>query len=673
MKDQPTTRHSLLFTGLVAALAAATPLAATTQETTPAPSSRVVHEGIAIDLEIEPVEEAAGARGELREGDTVTVRFQINDSNTQTPLSGVYPAAWMDRRPAGEETGRESCRDKVEAFIGGSLFAPPELDLNVYYVLALNSDPTISVVDPLFGFGTTKLLDMIFLEAPGEDWALSEDQMTLYVSMPDVNQLAVAATSTWEVSRNLSVGPRPSRLALQADGRYLWVGFDGPRDGISGVTVVDTAGPEVVANILTGRGHHEIALSTDNRWAFVSNQSDGTVTMIDVARLEAVATVPVGREPVSLTYSEMAGAIFVSSRADGIVTVIDAESRQAVGRIETEPGLGQIRFAPGGKLAFAVNTELDQVYLIDAATQRVVQTADVEDGPDQVTFSDHLAYVRHQGSETVLMIPLEQIGIAGAPVPVIDFPGGQKAFGRGSRPSPADGIVQAPGATAVLVANPADKTIYFYKEGMAAPMGHFQNYNRQPRAVLAVDRSLEERSPGSYETVATLRRPGLYDLAFFLDSPRTVHCFEVAVAPNPELEAARERLKPIAVRPIIDGRVLAHGDRVDLPVGETIVFEVRLSDPVTDAPRSGLEDVRVLTFRSPGRDQQRRLARPMGDGRYQVEMALPYPGVYYAFVESDSAGLRYNASTQVILVAQDASQGRAVAPAADTADESQAD
>ena len=63
-----------------------------------------------------------------------------------------------------------------------------------------------------------------------------------------------------------------------------------------------------------------------------------------------------------------------------------------------------------------------------------------------------------------------------------------------------------------------DKTVYFYKEGMAAPMGSFSNYGCQPRAVLVVDRSLRERgSPGVYETTVRLRKPGEYDVVFFLE------------------------------------------------------------------------------------------------------------------------------------------------------------
>ena len=34
--------------------------------------------------------------------------------------------------------------------------------------LALNEDATISVVDPLFGYGNSKLLTMVFLKSPGD-------------------------------------------------------------------------------------------------------------------------------------------------------------------------------------------------------------------------------------------------------------------------------------------------------------------------------------------------------------------------------------------------------------------------------------------------------------------------------------------------------------------------
>src|SRR3954454_20938179 len=104
-----------------------------------------------------------------------------------------------------------------------------------------------------------------------------------------------------------------------------------------------------------------------------------------------------------------------------------------------------------------------------------------------------------------MMIPLKSVGEAGKAwaVPtarkrlrVVDCPGDRHPPARLPRPTPAAGIVQAPGENAVLVANPEDQIIYYYKEGMAAPLGHFQNYGKQPLAALVVNRSLRETRPG---------------------------------------------------------------------------------------------------------------------------------------------------------------------------------
>ena len=211
--------------------------------------------------------------------------------------------------------------------------------------------------------------------------------------------------------------------------------------------------------------------------------------------------------------------------------VLDAKEAKPRATIASATGTTRIRFAPGGRLGFIVNPAKNSVYVLDTVVNQIVQTAIVESKPFEVTFSDSLAYVRHLDSETVLMIPLAAVGNAGAQVTVADFPGGQRGFGAtGVPPLAADGIVGTPGGDAMLVTNPADKQIYFYKQGMAAPMGTSAAYSHVPRATLVVDRTLRETKPGHYETTATMPKPGLYDVAVFVNSPRIVTCFQVTIA-----------------------------------------------------------------------------------------------------------------------------------------------
>jgi YVTN family beta-propeller protein len=586
------------------------------------PPQKFVQDGIAVAFSIQAVD---GKPGPVREGEDARVSLEITDA-TGHPLTGLYPGAWLDRPGGGvgavEPAG--DCKQKVQAILGGSLLSRPALDLNVYYVLALNEDETISVVDPLFGYGNSKLLTMVFLKSPGEDWVVSPDGERLFVSMPEANRVAVVDTTTWKVEKEIETGARPRRLSLQPDGQYLWVA------AASGVTAIDVRKLARAADVTTGEGDHDLAFSDDSRFVFVTNETAGTVSVVATGTLNKVRDVKVGARPVSIAWSTQAKAAYVANAGDGGVVAVGSDKPEPLARIAAGPGLSAIRFAPGGRLAFVVHSGQNAVHIIDAASNRLIQTADVEKEPDQVTFSDELAYVRHRGSESVLMIPLKAVGEAGRPVPVVDFPGGQRPPGRLPRPTPADGIVQAPGATAVLVANPEDKAIYYYKEGMAAPMGHFQNYGKQPRAVLVVDRSLREVRPGVYETTAKMTRAGDYELALFIDSPKLIHCFPVKLAENPALAAARRA--PLGVE------ILTAGSTVK--VGEDVAVRLELTDPERHTPRSGLADVRVLTFLAPGIRQERHWAKEVGDGIYEIHFKPPEAGVWFVFVEVASAGLK---------------------------------
>jgi hypothetical protein len=155
-----------------------------------------VENGIALELSVQPV----SGSGPLREAQDVRVTLKVTDQLTGAPVTNLYPAGWMDRAAVRWKLDEEvpaGCKKKVESFLGGSMLSRPEVDLNVYYVLALNEDASISVVDPLFGYGNSRLLSMVFLASPGEDWVLSADGKRLFVSLPEAGRVA----SPWSTHR----------------------------------------------------------------------------------------------------------------------------------------------------------------------------------------------------------------------------------------------------------------------------------------------------------------------------------------------------------------------------------------------------------------------------------------------------------------------------------------
>jgi len=586
----------------------------------PAPQ-KIEREGVEVEFTIEPIAEP-NKPSELMEAKEATVRFKIHDKTTKTPLSGVKPAVWLSQRTEGE-TDPQICREKVQSFLQGSLRSRPDVDLNTYFLLALNEEANISVIDPLLGFGTSKLLTLIMLKSPGEDWAQKNSDEQLFVSMPLVNQVAVVDTNTWKVVANIDAGPKPTRVRLQPDERYLWVGND------AGVTVIDTATLKAVAQIATGKGHHEIDFSKDNRFAFVSNQEDGTLSVIDVQKLAKLRDVNIGGPITSVTFSPLGNAVYVVNSTQGSITVVDTRTQQIATRIQAKPGIKNLRFAPGGRWGFMPNAAESAVYVFDASTNRLAHTIGVEKGPDQLTFTDTFAYVRSTGSTEVSMIRLSTL--EGQP-DMVKFPGGQNAPDEAEvDASVADVMVPAPEGNSVLLANPADGVIYYYSEGMAAPMGSFQNYRRKPRAVMVVDRSLRETTAGVYTTTTKLPKSGVYDVAFLLDSPRVTHCFSVEAKPNPEVP----REKQIAVR-------IEYLDKDKQPrAGENYKLRFKLIDTATSKAKSDLKDVHVLTMAASGTWQKRDFARAAGDGVYELDIRVPQTGVYFIFVESKSQGVSF--------------------------------
>ncbi len=64
---------------------------------------------------------------------------------------------------------------------------------------------------------------------------------------------------------------------------------------------------------------------------------------------------------------------------------------------------------------------------------------------------------------------------------------------------------------------------------------------------MVVDRSLRETLPGTYTANVKLPQGGHYDLAFLLDSPRVINCFDVAVKDNPAM-AKRNDEAPLRIQ-----------------------------------------------------------------------------------------------------------------------------
>jgi cytochrome c2 len=161
---------------------------------------QLVREGLVIDFSVTP---APDRQDTLREGDIAEVAFRITDEATGGPVSGLFPGAWMDiAAPWGDSRKPDrSCKDRVGLYLQGNVGIRPLIDMNNYFLMSLNEDATITVIDPFVGIsGITKLYGLIKLKRPGADWAKTADDKRFFVSMPRADQVAVVNTAGREIS-----------------------------------------------------------------------------------------------------------------------------------------------------------------------------------------------------------------------------------------------------------------------------------------------------------------------------------------------------------------------------------------------------------------------------------------------------------------------------------------
>jgi YVTN family beta-propeller protein len=259
-------------------------------------TQKIVEQGIAIEFTAEPLVQNVNS---IRAAEDVNVRFTVTDTTTGTPVKGLGLSAWISMREGNKTSEPVQCREKIQSYLTGSMRARPDVDLNSYYLLALNKSPDISVIDPLLGFGGSKLLTLVMLKSPGEDWLLTRDGELLFVTLPAINQVAVITTRSWKVIDYIDAGTSPTRVTMQPDQHYIWITNDG-NEKEGGVTVIDPATLKVAAKIATGAGEHDIVISSDSRFAFVSNRESATVSVIDNQKQEKLNEIKVGPEPKTM-------------------------------------------------------------------------------------------------------------------------------------------------------------------------------------------------------------------------------------------------------------------------------------------------------------------------------------------------------------------------------------
>lgn len=227
---------------------------------------------------------------------------------------------------------------------------------------------------------------------------------------------------TGQLLTTVPVGVKPHEMALSADGRFIYVtnygvdSYTSTAPGGNTISVIDAARREKLADIDLGKFHrphgiqrarsgrlyvtidlppsllvidpakrtilrdyplnqsapHMLAVSADERKAYVANSSSGSVSAIPLAGPTAIKNISVGGVPMGLALNPAGDRLFATTRTANNIAVIDTRTDEIVHQMGVPGQPVRLRFTPDGKKLLVSTIEAGEVVVIDAAAFRVI-------------------------------------------------------------------------------------------------------------------------------------------------------------------------------------------------------------------------------------------------------------------------------------------------------------
>lgn len=584
--------------------------------------------GVRVEFYAEPV-----SGPQIRAGEDLKVGFRITDSVSGEASTHLHPAAWLThRRPESGKPDQATCENEIGALLRrGLIHTKADADLNSFYILTLNVDSSIGIIDPTVNINTANLLALVRFEGESAEWALDEDYGMAYVTLPQKGKVAVADLGQRTLKEYLDVGAGTRRIELPPDGRYVWVA----NEGIGTVSVIDRENQSVVHTLEVGPGPMDLAVDEKERFAFLGSGKGGHLSIIDIQQMKQVTRLEVGEGDPAMAWSPLGALLYLVNKKNGMVKVIDPEQRKIVNRFDLSEKISAFKATPDGRFILAIAPEKRLVKVIDTALNRVTGELATETEPDQIIFTSDYAYIRNRGTANISVIQLgglanpSRAGVVSVPIGVTP-PDQVKELVKGN--FDVNPMAVFPHGGHILALNPADKTVFLYMEGMMVPMNSFKTYTARPMGLMVYNRGLREgKVEGDYTAIVRLEEAGTYNVPFYLESPLVAECFELVVHENPEIVRTRPP------KPSFSGMF---GDVVFQP-GQVARIQFRLIDEETGAPIPDVNDVIVMSFLQRSHWQHRVVAEHIGEGVYEADFIFPREGKYKVLIEARSLGISF--------------------------------
>jgi DNA-binding beta-propeller fold protein YncE len=204
--------------------------------------------------------------------------------------------------------------------------------------------------------------------------------VTLWVTLGDIDQLVEVDAYAFKEIRRITVDPKPHGLAASADGSTLYLASD--RTG--NFQVVDVRRGVVTEQIKLGADPNQMTLTRDGRFAYVPMRGEDSVAIVQLSPLTLIKKIPMDKGPHDAYTAANGRRIYVGAQFGRSIGVFDPDSQSLVQQIPTSDGVRPMQPARDGRLLYAALSNLLGFVVVDPWKGEVLRRVELGTLPDGV-------------------------------------------------------------------------------------------------------------------------------------------------------------------------------------------------------------------------------------------------------------------------------------------------
>lgn len=276
---------------------------------------------------------------------------------------------------------------------------------------------------------------------------------TLLIGNKGENTVSFVDLSTGRERARVPTGDMPHEIAVSPDGRQAAVvAYGGTTIDIfevrtamrlKRIDIAPNAGPHGIAWLKDGRlvataersqsivvveprrgavrsvpigqaGSHMLAVSPDQRFAYVANIVAGTVSIVDLRSATKVGDIQIGGNPEGIAITPDGRQLWVGDDSGPRLRVVDIASRKTLATLPTDSVAIRVAITRDGKTAVISNLGTGTLNLFDVATRKPSKAIRVSGDREamQVTIAfgrnGRSLYVAETGRDTIAEVDLQR-------------------------------------------------------------------------------------------------------------------------------------------------------------------------------------------------------------------------------------------------------------------------